>query len=298
MRPSSEQTTEPAPNCPKCDRPMVRRTARQGANAGREFWGCSEYPRCRGIVGDQGPADAPTGRDASVQIASPEPTAELNVSRYATPDCSRCGHADVRRGRPYAAWRIAPRQIRPLLWLVNLIIAILLPSRRKCSWCYGSRSRRAQASYDFEPFLHHNRHNRDQMVLRRRAAVLRPHASSGRWRTDDRLTVLRYLKWRDGGRCGLCAIPLPPGQGQIEHVVPKKFGYFDFAKGRASPGTTLQSKLHQVDNLQAAHDYCNKAKGNSAAGIKWRHPGLPSLPVAKVTSEARTYLWVPDRQRD
>ena len=90
-------------------------------------------------------------------------------------------------------------------------------------------------------------------------------------------------------------MPLPSGQGQIEHVIPKKFGYFDFSKGRASPGTTLESKLHHVDNLQVAHDYCNRAKGNSATGIKWRHPGLPSLPVAKVTSGARTYLWVPER---
>lgn len=38
------------PNCPKCAQPMVRRMARKGANAGQEFWGCSEYPRCRGTT--------------------------------------------------------------------------------------------------------------------------------------------------------------------------------------------------------------------------------------------------------
>lgn len=37
------------PNCPKCGSSMVRRVARQGANAGREFFGCSTYPRCNGI---------------------------------------------------------------------------------------------------------------------------------------------------------------------------------------------------------------------------------------------------------
>jgi restriction system protein len=27
---------------------MVRRTAKRGANAGGEFWGCTVYPTCRG----------------------------------------------------------------------------------------------------------------------------------------------------------------------------------------------------------------------------------------------------------
>ncbi len=183
-----------------------------------------------------------------------------------------------------------------MLWLFNLTIAILLPPRPRCSWCHGSRSRRAQASYDFDPFLRNTPHSRDQMVLRRRADAFRPRASTGRWAPEDRQTVLLYLAWRDGGRCGLCAMSLPAGQGQIEHIIPKKFGYFDFAKGRASPGTTLESKLHHVDNLQVAHDYCNRAKGNNAAAVNWRHPGLASLPVAQVTGDERTYLWVPERQ--
>lgn len=37
------------PSCPICSREMVRRTAKRGANAGEEFWGCSAYPSCRGI---------------------------------------------------------------------------------------------------------------------------------------------------------------------------------------------------------------------------------------------------------
>ena len=36
------------PACPKCGEPMVKRTARSGANAGSQFWGCPAYPRCRG----------------------------------------------------------------------------------------------------------------------------------------------------------------------------------------------------------------------------------------------------------
>ena len=39
-----------APSCPKCAQTMVRRTAKKGANAGQEFWGCSGYPRCRGTT--------------------------------------------------------------------------------------------------------------------------------------------------------------------------------------------------------------------------------------------------------
>lgn len=39
-----------APACPKCGAPMVLRTARKGANAGGQFWGCPKYPACNGIV--------------------------------------------------------------------------------------------------------------------------------------------------------------------------------------------------------------------------------------------------------
>ena len=34
--------------CPKCEAPMVERTAGRGSRAGERFWGCSTYPRCRG----------------------------------------------------------------------------------------------------------------------------------------------------------------------------------------------------------------------------------------------------------
>jgi len=36
------------PSCPACGRPMVLRTARKGARAGSQFWGCSGYPACKG----------------------------------------------------------------------------------------------------------------------------------------------------------------------------------------------------------------------------------------------------------
>lgn len=37
------------PVCPKCGSQMIRRTAKQGPNAGNEFWGCRTYPKCHGI---------------------------------------------------------------------------------------------------------------------------------------------------------------------------------------------------------------------------------------------------------
>jgi DNA-binding helix-hairpin-helix protein with protein kinase domain len=36
------------PSCPRCRTPMVRRTARHGLHAGKPFWGCRRFPRCRG----------------------------------------------------------------------------------------------------------------------------------------------------------------------------------------------------------------------------------------------------------
>jgi four helix bundle suffix protein len=45
-----ETTSDPIPPCPECSKPMVLRTAKAGKNAGRQFWGCSTYPDCRGVV--------------------------------------------------------------------------------------------------------------------------------------------------------------------------------------------------------------------------------------------------------
>lgn len=39
-----------APLCPKCNALMIKRTAVKGNNAGSEFWGCSNFPKCRGII--------------------------------------------------------------------------------------------------------------------------------------------------------------------------------------------------------------------------------------------------------
>lgn len=45
----SMAATEGAPSCPVCGKPMLKRVQKKGQNQGREFWGCSDYPKCNGI---------------------------------------------------------------------------------------------------------------------------------------------------------------------------------------------------------------------------------------------------------
>lgn len=38
------------PPCPKCGKAMVLRTAHKGNQLGKQFWGCSAYPDCKGLL--------------------------------------------------------------------------------------------------------------------------------------------------------------------------------------------------------------------------------------------------------
>jgi restriction system protein len=38
------------PACPKCGKPTTLRTAKSGKTAGKQFWGCTGYPDCKGVV--------------------------------------------------------------------------------------------------------------------------------------------------------------------------------------------------------------------------------------------------------
>lgn len=42
--------TDHIPDCPTCGKPMALRTARSGKNEGKQFWGCTGYPDCKGTV--------------------------------------------------------------------------------------------------------------------------------------------------------------------------------------------------------------------------------------------------------
>jgi very-short-patch-repair endonuclease len=51
---SPETETEPASSemlCSACNSPMVKRLAKKGSNAGKWFWACSAFPKCRKVVG-------------------------------------------------------------------------------------------------------------------------------------------------------------------------------------------------------------------------------------------------------
>lgn len=45
---ASAPTSSITPACPICGAEMVKRTAKKGTNAGSQFWGCVQYPSCRG----------------------------------------------------------------------------------------------------------------------------------------------------------------------------------------------------------------------------------------------------------
>jgi len=46
----AEVATRPVvPACHQCGEVMVMRKARSGKNAGQQFWGCSAFPKCRGV---------------------------------------------------------------------------------------------------------------------------------------------------------------------------------------------------------------------------------------------------------
>lgn len=46
--PDAIQEVEPL--CPVCHHKMIKRVAKKGKNAGNTFWGCSQFPKCRGVV--------------------------------------------------------------------------------------------------------------------------------------------------------------------------------------------------------------------------------------------------------
>ena len=41
---------EPSPACPQCGTAMIQRTAKKGRFEGEAFWGCKQYPKCKGIL--------------------------------------------------------------------------------------------------------------------------------------------------------------------------------------------------------------------------------------------------------
>ena len=51
QRVKKNDSTGYIPHCPQCGKIMVLRIARSGSKTGGQFWGCSDYPKCKGSVG-------------------------------------------------------------------------------------------------------------------------------------------------------------------------------------------------------------------------------------------------------
>jgi restriction system protein len=47
-QPGPPDQADPVPKCPQCGALMALRTAKTGKNAGQSFWGCTQYPDCKG----------------------------------------------------------------------------------------------------------------------------------------------------------------------------------------------------------------------------------------------------------
>ena len=196
---------------------MVRRKAQRGPNAGNEFWGCSDFPRCRGTVSGYQPAD---DSDDGASADGVGDAAEESAAGSDSDGKSR-GLLSKVANTVDKAWR----------------------------WHLESD----------EP------------------------DGDGRWDEAHRRKMLNYVYDKDGGRCGLCGAKMKRDRRgmHLEHIVPKVFAVFDVHKGgRAEPGTRWKSRLHKIDNLQVAHSYCNKNKGNTPEVKKWRHPSMPQRTVA------------------
>ena len=80
--PVTEYNTD-TPECPRCKKAMVKRSAKKGKNIGNEFWGCSDFPKCKGVIKidkDVAPKEKPTV-----------------VADGKTPSCPKCEGEMVKR---------------------------------------------------------------------------------------------------------------------------------------------------------------------------------------------------------
>ena len=216
---SQDHTEENTPSCPHCSSPMIMRVAKRGSNQGGIFWGCPEFPKCKGTH-DLKPRTNPP----NVDHQDSEPTEEGAGSISTAFDRVLRTIDKVRR------WGIEQNE---------------------------------------------------------------PDAT-GRWDSEARHKALKYVWKRDDRCCGLCGRKMPLKGGQVEHIAPKVFGFFNIAKGgKAVAGTRYKSQFHKLDNLQAAHSYCNKKKGNTENMKLWRHPTMKPLAIAisqdgeKITAPCR-----------
>lgn len=275
--------------CPECEGSMVRRTARRGANAGSEFWGCAAFPKCRAVLPSCSKCAAPMVRRQAKRGAN------AGMEFWGCSTFPKCRHTEQIADAAASRANGEPRPLRsangePVVsepgdsGLADLEPAEAEPVPS------GSKRAEPEGVCRFSSLPP----ERPSGFLRRTFALIdstqrwfleadEPDAAD-RWDKEHRMKVLGYLHDRDAGRCGLCCGEIPRQKlrsAQIEHIIPKDFVRFVLsAEGQASQGGYYRSKLHAMDNLQMAHPRCNKKKGDTADVYRWRHPEMPRLAAA------------------
>ena len=87
---STDKVAEPVteynadtPECPRCKKAMVKRSTKKGKNIGNEFWGCSDFPKCKGVI------------KIDKDVAPKEKTKVVSAGK--TPPCPKCEGEMVKR---------------------------------------------------------------------------------------------------------------------------------------------------------------------------------------------------------
>ncbi len=101
--PQPAKPEESQRKCPRCGAALVLRIAKKGENTGKQFYGCSSFPKCRYFVNAEEPAaksvpeckpepvPAPVATEKCIPEPQPQPPIQTGMQ------CPRCGAAMVLR---------------------------------------------------------------------------------------------------------------------------------------------------------------------------------------------------------
>jgi restriction system protein len=93
LQPSFAAASPAIPDCPRCGAAMVKRIAKEGVLAGKQFWGCSTFPKCHGtrdieekasdwvIVGS---GHGESGAPAPLSKICPECSTDMSLRQFQT----------------------------------------------------------------------------------------------------------------------------------------------------------------------------------------------------------------------
>ena len=76
----SARPSDQVPECPRCGKPMVLKTARTGKYAGNKFYGCSGYPTCKHII-DADQIDHTPAFESETKLPSNNTTSETSLPK-------------------------------------------------------------------------------------------------------------------------------------------------------------------------------------------------------------------------